>query len=40
MAMVRMGRLPEAWVAPAATRELRELIRHRWAGIRGSRVTA
>ena len=24
-----MGRLPEAWIAPPATRELRELIRHR-----------
>jgi transposase len=24
-----MGRLPEAWIAPAATRELRELVRHR-----------
>lgn len=27
--LVRMGRLPEAWVAPPATRELRELVRHR-----------
>jgi transposase len=25
----RMGRLPEAWIAPPATRELRELVRHR-----------
>lgn len=25
----RMGRLPEAWIAPRATRELRELVRHR-----------
>jgi len=24
-----MGRLPEAWIAPPATRELRQLIRHR-----------
>jgi transposase len=24
-----MGRLPEAWIAPPATRELRELVRHR-----------
>ena len=24
-----MGRLPEAWIAPLATRELRELVRHR-----------
>ena len=27
--LLRMGRLPEAWIAPAATRELRELVRHR-----------
>jgi transposase len=27
--LLRMGRLPEAWVAPPATRELREMIRHR-----------
>jgi transposase len=27
--LLRMGRLPEAWIAPPATRELRELIRHR-----------
>lgn len=25
----RMGRLPESWIAPPATRELRELVRHR-----------
>src|SRR5665811_107741 len=25
----RMGRLPEAWIAPPPTRELRELVRHR-----------
>lgn len=25
----RMGRLPEAWIAPPQTRELRELVRHR-----------
>ena len=24
-----MGRLPEAWIAPPATRELREMVRHR-----------
>ena len=24
-----MGRLPEAWIAPPPTRELRELARHR-----------
>ena len=27
--LLRLGRLPEAWVAPPATRELRELVRHR-----------
>jgi transposase len=27
--LLRMGRLPEAWIAPPAVRELRELIRHR-----------
>jgi transposase len=27
--MLRMGRLPEAWIAPPATRELRELVRYR-----------
>jgi transposase len=27
--LLRMGRLPEAWFAPPATRELRELVRHR-----------
>src|SRR5665648_1111497 len=27
--MLRVGRLPEAWIAPPATRELRELVRHR-----------
>lgn len=27
--LLRMGRLPEAWIAPPATRELREVIRHR-----------
>jgi transposase len=26
---MRLGKLPEAWVAPAATRELRELVRYR-----------
>src|SRR6266508_1695693 len=28
-ALLRMGRLPEAWIAPPKTRELRELVRHR-----------
>jgi transposase len=27
--LLRMGRLPEAWITPPATRELRELVRHR-----------
>jgi transposase len=27
--MLRMGRLPEAWIAPPAVRELRELVRYR-----------
>ena len=27
--LLRMHRLPEAWIAPPATRELRELVRHR-----------
>jgi transposase len=27
--LLRMGQLPEAWIAPPATRELRELVRHR-----------
>src|SRR3954465_5077225 len=27
--LLRMERLPEAWIAPPATRELRELVRHR-----------
>src|ERR1700704_2330674 len=27
--LLRMGRLPAAWIAPPATRELRELVRHR-----------
>jgi transposase len=27
--LLRMGRLPEAYIAPPATRELRELVRHR-----------
>jgi transposase len=27
--LLRMGRLPEAWIAPRETRELRELVRHR-----------
>jgi transposase len=27
--LLRMSRLPGAWIAPPATRELRELVRHR-----------
>jgi transposase len=27
--LLRMGRLPESWIAPPATRALRELVRHR-----------
>jgi transposase len=27
--LLRMGRLPEAWIAPLPVRELRELVRHR-----------
>jgi transposase len=27
--MLRLGRLPEAWIAPPSTRELRELVRYR-----------
>ena len=27
--LLRSGRLPEAWIAPPATRELRELVQHR-----------
>jgi transposase len=27
--LLRMGRLPESWIAPPATRELREVVRHR-----------
>ncbi len=27
--LLRMGRLPEAWIAPPATRQLREVVRHR-----------
>ena len=27
--LLRMNRLPEAWIAPPATRELRQLVRHR-----------
>jgi transposase len=27
--LLRMGRLPEAWIAPPAIRELREMVRHR-----------
>ena len=36
--LLRMGRLPEAWIAPPATRELRELVRHR-AKLVGLRTT-
>jgi len=28
--LLRLDRLPEAWIAPPATRELRELVRHRF----------
>lgn len=28
--LLRLGRLPEAWIAPPATRELRELVRYRF----------
>jgi transposase len=28
--LLRMGRLPESWVAPPAVRELREMVRFRW----------
>ncbi|HUG51438.1 MAG TPA: IS110 family transposase [Terrimesophilobacter sp.] len=27
--LLRMGRLPQAWIAPPGTREVRELVRHR-----------
>jgi transposase len=27
--LLRLGRLPEAWIAPPATRQVRELVRHR-----------
>jgi hypothetical protein len=27
--MLRLGRLPQAWIAPPAIRELRELVRYR-----------
>src|SRR3954470_15167112 len=27
--LLRMGRLPEGWIAPPAIRELREIVRHR-----------
>jgi transposase len=32
--LLRMGRLPEAWIAPPPVRELRELVRHRAATCR------
>ncbi|WP_327591599.1 IS110 family transposase [Streptomyces chartreusis] len=28
--LLRMGRLPEAWIAPPRVREIRELVRYRW----------
>ena len=28
--LLRMGRLPEAWIAPREVRELREMVRYRW----------
>ena len=36
--LLRMGRLPEAWIAPPAVRELRELVRyrHKLVGLRSS----
>jgi transposase len=39
--LLRMGRLPEAWIAPPATRELREWVRHRakLVGLRSNRAT-
>jgi transposase len=27
--LLRMGRVPHAWISPPQTRELRELVRHR-----------
>lgn len=27
--LLRLDRLPEAWISPSATRELRELVRYR-----------
>lgn len=33
--LLRMGRLPEAWIAPPALRELREMVRHRHALVEG-----
>ena len=38
-AMLRLGRLAEAWIAPAETRELRELVRYRHALV-GKRTSA
>ncbi len=35
--LLRMGRLAEAWIAPPATRELRELVRHRASKLVGLR---
>ena len=36
--LLRMGRLPQAWIAPPGSRELRELVRHRakMAGLRSN----
>jgi transposase len=42
--LLRMGRLPQAWIAPPAVRELREAVRHRAklvalrTGLKGSRL--
>ena len=38
-AMLRLGRLAEAWIAPPATRELRELVRYRFSLV-GHRTSA
>lgn len=37
--LLRMGRLPESWIAPPALRELREMVRHRH-GLVGARTNA
>lgn len=33
-AMLRLGRLPEGWIAPPETRKLRELVRYRYSLVR------